>query len=157
MNEQLEGPLIKFVTEFINAYDNNREDLFKCYGANALFTLSVGRGTDLLPYRKHQRSIVDHRHLNNPDVEKYRTCRKNKTPIRDTNRFSDPNTIKRKRLGILACLSELPKSSHDLNSCFLDVTLEVPTIIGFTLTGTFKEPDSGKCRFFSRHILASFT
>jgi len=143
LNEQLEGPLIKFVTDFINAYDGNREDLFKCYGANALFTLSVGRGVDLSPYRKHQRSIVDHRHLNNSDVEKYRTCH--------------PNTIKRKRLGILACLSELPKTSHDLNSCFLDVTLEVPSIIGFTLTGTFKEPENGKCRFFSRHILASFT
>jgi hypothetical protein len=38
----------------------------------------------------------------------------------------DPNTIKKKKLLIVATMEEMPKTEHDLlNSCFLDVTLQV--------------------------------
>lgn len=32
----------------------------------------------------------------------------------------------------------------------------MPSIIGFTLTGTVAEPETGAIRYFSRHMLLSF-
>lgn len=137
----LEGPLIGFIQKFITAFDTNRESLMYCYASDAVFTLCVGRGTDMSEYRKHQRNLINYRfHMDGPNAEKYRSCH--------------PNTIKKKKLLIVATMEEMPKTEHDLlNSCFLDVTLQAPTIIGFSLTGTFIETESRKVRFFSRHIL----
>ena len=84
----LEGPLIEFVAKFIDAFDNNREALYHCYASDTIFTLCVGRGTDLQSYRKHQRNLVNYKHFVDPqNTDKYRNCRKstlamsNKQPV----------------------------------------------------------------------------
>ena len=71
--------------------------------------------------------------------------------------YLDPNSIKRKKLQILATFEEFPKTEHDLaNSTLLDVNLQVPEIISFNLTGTYKEVKSGNIFYFSRQMLCSF-
>jgi hypothetical protein len=73
----LEGPLIGFIQKFITAFDTNRESLMYCYASDAVFTLCVGRGTDMSEYRKHQRNLINYRfHMDGPNAEKYRSCRK---------------------------------------------------------------------------------
>jgi len=69
----------------------------------------------------------------------------------DKYRTPHANTIKKTKLTIIALTGELPKTKHDLkNSTYCNVTFQVPTIIGFTLTGTVAKTDTGAIRYFSR-------
>jgi len=106
--------------------------------------MGVGYGTDVQKYRQHQRNMIQFRREGyNQGQDKYRT--------------PDANTIKKTKLSIIALIGELPKTKHDLkNSTYCDVTFQVPTIIGFTLTGTVAETDTGAIRYFSRHMLLNF-
>jgi len=142
--KELEEPLFSFIVKFIEAYDNDREKLFELYAKDAIFTMGVGYGTDVQKYRQHQRNMIQFRREGyNQGQDKYRT--------------PDANTIKKTKLSIIALIGELPKTKHDLkNSTYCDVTFQVPTIIGFTLTGTVAETDTGAIRYFSRHMLLNF-
>ena len=65
--------------------------------------------------------------------------------------------LHRGKLNIVSFLESLPKTTHDLNSFTLDVTVSTETTIIFSLTGLFRErEDSGKLkpiRHFSRFFV----
>lgn len=148
LNKELETKLIPFIMEFIKEFDGDRTKLIGMYSDDAVFTMSVGWGSDLQDYRKHQRNMINYKsnqggYNHGGQSDKYRS--------------PHPNSIKKSKLQIIALFADLPGTEHDLqNSTFLDVTFEMAEIIGFTLSGTLKEKNSDKFRQFSRHLLCRF-
>jgi len=152
LNKDLEKQLIPFILDFIKEFDGDRTKLIGRYSDDAVFTMSVGWGTDLQDYRKHQRNMINFKHAqggyNHGNVT---------GAYGDKYRSPHPNSIKKSKLQIIALFADLPATEHDLqNSTFLDVTFEMAEIIGFTLSGTLKEKKEGKVRQFSRHVLCRF-
>jgi len=148
LNKELEAKLIPFIMEFIKEFDGDRTKLIGMYSDDAVFTMSVGWGSDLQDYRKHQRNMINYKsnqggYNHGGQSDKYRS--------------PHPNSIKKSKLQIIALFADLPATEHDLqNSTFLDVTFEMAEIIGFTLSGTLKEKNCDKVRQFSRHLLCRF-
>jgi len=59
-------------------------------------------------------------------------------------------------LDIVAFLARLPKTTHDVNGFSVDLTLAIPTLINFSVTGCFKErggPREMNLRYFHRTFL----
>jgi len=148
LNKDLEAKLIPFIMEFVKEFDGDRTKLIGMYSDDAVFTMSVGWGSDLQDYRKHQRNMINYK----SNQGGYNHGGQN-----DKYRSPHPNSIKKSKLQIIALFADLPATEHDLqNSTFLDVTFEMAEIIGFTLSGTLKEKNSDKVRQFSRHLLCRF-
>jgi nuclear RNA export factor len=137
--------LLDFIQKYISAYDSNREELFPIYAPEAKFSISVGWGHGLDAYRRHQRNLINFRYMKEGG-DKYRT--------------PHLNTIKNKKISIIALMTELPKTQHDLINTKLDCSLEIPQVmVAFTLTGVFKEvgETTETFRYFSRHMICQIS
>uniref|UniRef100_A0A8C5WNV7 Nuclear RNA export factor 1 n=1 Tax=Laticauda laticaudata TaxID=8630 RepID=A0A8C5WNV7_LATLA len=82
---------------------------------------------------------------------------------RNVKRQKDPSLrfrlLKHTKLNVVAFLSELPKTQHDVNSFVVDVCAQTNTLLCFTLKGIFKEGEFDSrfrdvVRAFSRIFIA---
>ena len=67
--------------EFIKEFDGDRTKLIGMYSDDAVFTMSVGWGSDLQDYRKHQRNMINYKsnqggYNHGGQSDKYRSPRK---------------------------------------------------------------------------------
>ena len=81
LNKELEAKLIPFIMEFIKEFDGDRTKLIGMYSDDAVFTMSVGWGSDLQDYRKHQRNMINYKsnqggYNHGGQSDKYRSPRK---------------------------------------------------------------------------------
>ena len=81
LNKDLEAKLIPFIMEFVKEFDGDRTKLIGMYSDDAVFTMSVGWGSDLQDYRKHQRNMINYKsnqggYNHGGQNDKYRSPRK---------------------------------------------------------------------------------
>ncbi|MBN3301952.1 NXF1 factor, partial [Amia calva] len=129
----------RFLQEYYKVYDSgNRWLLLEAYQDGATFSLSYPFCSQN-PYRC--------------SLEGYKTSSNVKEPKDPTSWF---HLQKQTRQGVVALLSELPKTQHDPSSFVVDVHTSTKKIVSFTVTGVFKEVNekSGdSVRMFSRTFI----
>ncbi|XP_066578171.1 nuclear RNA export factor 1-like [Amia ocellicauda] len=129
----------RFLQEYYTVYDSgNRWLLLEAYQDGATFSLSYPFCSQN-PYRC--------------SLEGYKTSSNVKEPKDPTSWF---HLQKQTRQGVVALLSELPKTQHDPSSFVVDVHTSTKKIVSFTVTGVFKEVNekSGdSVRMFSRTFI----
>ena len=83
-------------------------------------------------------------------LNEYLTRSRNLLRITDSTRRRA--TLRQGRLAVVSFLNELPKSSHDMASFTLDVTLATEGVMSFSVTGVFREVDHSEpvIRHFTR-------
>ncbi|OQV15073.1 Nuclear RNA export factor 1 [Hypsibius exemplaris] len=135
-NEELRGPLEKFVKDFFFCYDGGRQDLLHAYSDDAQFSLEYLRSPDRNhPYYPYNRNL----------------------------QFTTDNSTRIKRLvvgktAIVNLFVSLPRTQHIVESFSMDIFFIENAITGFNLSGCFREdfPASAKggtLRSFSRNFL----
>jgi len=117
-NEAAAGVVLTFLEQFFKLYDSdNRQPLLDAYHEEAMFSLSAyGRHDMLSAY------IPESRNLLRVDYEKKRH-----------------DLLRRGRLSVVAFLTKLPKTEHDMNTFTLDVPFTSESLMTFTVTGCFRE------------------
>jgi len=117
-NEGAGGVVLTFLEQFFKLYDSdNRQPLLDAYHEEAMFSLSAyGRHELLSSY------IPESRNLIKVDYEKKRH-----------------DLLRRGRLSVVAFLTKLPKTEHDMNTFTLDVPFTSESLMTFTVTGCFRE------------------
>ncbi|XP_044304579.1 nuclear RNA export factor 1 [Varanus komodoensis] len=138
-SEGLKALIVQFLQQYYTIYDSgNRQGLLDAYHDGACCSLSI-------PFSLHNpsRSSLAEYFKNSRNVKKL------KDP---TMRF---RLLKHTKLNVVAFLSELPKTQHDINSFVVDVCAQTNTLLCFTLNGIFKEVD-GKCRDSVRAFVRVF-
>ncbi|MBN3302599.1 NXF1 factor, partial [Amia calva] len=165
----------RFLQEYYKVYDSgNRWLLLEAYQDGATFSLSYPFCSQN-PYRYYKVYDSGNRWLlleayqdgatlslsypfcsQNPyrcSLEGYKTSSNVKEPKDPTSWF---HLQKQTRQGVVALLSELPKTQHDPSSFVVDVHTSTKKIVSFTVTGVFKEVNekSGdSVRMFSRTFI----
>ncbi|XP_060614230.2 nuclear RNA export factor 1 [Anolis sagrei] len=128
-SEGLKVLIGQFLQQYYAIYDSgDRQGLLDAYHDGACCSLSI-------PYavQNPARSSL---------VEYFKSSRNVKKLKDPTMRF---RLLKHTKLNVVAFLSELPKTQHDINSFVVDVCAQTSTLLCFTLHGVFKEVD-GRCR-----------
>jgi len=117
-NEAAGGVVLTFLEQFFKLYDSdNRQPLLDAYHEEAMFSLSAYGRHDLL-----SAYIPESRNLMKVDYEKKRH-----------------DLLRRGRLSVVAFLTKLPKTEHDMNTFTLDVPFTSEGLMTFTVTGCFRE------------------
>ena len=117
-NEAAGGVVLTFLEQFFKLYDSdNRQPLLDAYHEEAMFSLSAYGRHDLL-----SAYIPESRNLLKVDYEKKRH-----------------DLLRRGRLSVVAFLTKLPKTEHDMNTFTLDVPFTSESLMTFTVTGCFRE------------------
>ncbi|XP_032089881.1 nuclear RNA export factor 1 [Thamnophis elegans] len=135
-SEGLKMLIVRFLQQYYAIYDSgDRQGLLDAYHEGACCSLSIPFSTNH-PYR-------------NSLAEYFKNSR-------NVKRLKDPSLrfrlLKHTKLNVVAFLSELPKTQHDVNSFVVDVCAQTNTLLCFTLSGIFKEVDSR-----SRDTVRAFT
>lgn len=133
-NEEAGNVVLSFLKEYFKLYDSdNRQPLLDAYHEDAMFSLAASGKYELL-----SAYIPESRNLKRVDYEKKRH-----------------DLLRKGRLGVVAFLSKLPKTEHDMNTFTLDVPFTSPNLMTFTVTGCFRERGT-KClniKHFNRCFL----
>ncbi len=124
VNDQVGDFIGKFLEQYFRVYDSeSREQLGMAYHEEATMSMSTAYGPDA------------NRNENKLDEYVYRS--------RNLARVADPvkrqRLLRQGRLAIVAFLSELPKTRHDLTTFTLDVPFATERLITFTVSGIFME------------------
>uniref|UniRef100_A0A6J0TWV2 Nuclear RNA export factor 1 n=1 Tax=Pogona vitticeps TaxID=103695 RepID=A0A6J0TWV2_9SAUR len=128
-SEGLKGLIVQFLQQYYSIYDSgDRQGLLNAYHDGACCSLSIP-----ISANNPSRSFLSEYFKNSRNVKRL------KDP---TMRF---RLLKHTKLNVVAFLSELPKTQHDINSFVVDVCAQTSTLLCFTLNGLFKQLDS-KCR-----------
>ncbi|XP_034954266.1 nuclear RNA export factor 1 [Zootoca vivipara] len=128
-SEDLKALILRFLQQYYTVYDSgDRQGLLDAYHDGACCSLSIP-----FSLHNHSRSTLAEYFKNSRNVKKL------KDP---TMRF---RLLKHTKLNVVAFLSELPKTQHDINSFIVDVCAQTNTLLSFTVNGVFKEVD-GRCR-----------
>ncbi|XP_026544480.1 nuclear RNA export factor 1 [Notechis scutatus] len=140
-SEGLKVLIARFLQQYYAIYDSgDRQGLLDAYheaaccSLNIPFSVNHPQRTALAEYFKNSRNV-----------------KRQKDP---SLRF---RLLKHTKLNVVAFLSELPKTQHDVNSFVVDVCAQTNTLLCFTLKGIFKEVDSrfrDVVRAFSRIFIA---
>lgn len=124
--------VLTFVKEFFKAYDSDsRQPLLDAYHDQAVMSLSAYGRHDLL-----SAYIPESRNLLKVNYEKRRH-----------------DLLRQGKLQVVAFLSKLPKTEHDMNTFTLDVPFSSESLMIFTITGCFREKDTkqkASIRHFNR-------
>ncbi|KAL7978177.1 hypothetical protein Chor_005164 [Crotalus horridus] len=133
-SEGLKMLIVRFLQQYYAIYDSgDRQGLLDAYHEGACCSLSIPFSVNH-PYR-------------NSLAEYFKNSR-------NVKRLKDPSMrfrlLKHTKLNVVAFLSELPKTQHDVNSFVVDNSL-----LCFTLSGIFKEVDS-RCRDLVRAFTRVF-
>jgi len=133
-NEQSGNLVLTFLKEYFKAYDSdNRQPLLDAYHEKAVMSMSAYGRHDLLPAY-----IPESRNLKRVEYEKKRH-----------------DLLRKGKLQIVAFLSKLPKTEHDMNTFTLDLPFTSESLMIFTVTGCFKERDT-KLKESIRHFNRCF-
>uniref|UniRef100_A0A8C1C2G6 Nuclear RNA export factor 1 n=1 Tax=Cyprinus carpio carpio TaxID=630221 RepID=A0A8C1C2G6_CYPCA len=136
VSNEIQGLIQRFLQHYYCVYDSgDRQPLLEAYHNDACFSLS-------LP------SI---NHLSRCRLKNYHEHSRNIKNIKDPSAWF--HLLKRSRLTVVAFLSELPKTQHDMNSINVDVNTYSRTLLAFTVSGVFKEADDklrDRVKAFSR-------
>ncbi|KAM6434812.1 nuclear RNA export factor 1 isoform 2-T2 [Liasis olivaceus] len=128
-SEGLKMLIVQFLQQYYAIYDSgDRQGLLDAYHEGACCSLSIPFSVNH-PYR-------------NSLAEYFKNSRNVKRLKDPTMRF---RLLKHTKLNVVAFLSELPKTQHDVNSFVVDVCAQTNSLLCFTLSGIFKEVDS-RCR-----------
>ncbi|KAM3824967.1 nuclear RNA export factor 1 [Vipera latastei] len=135
-SEGLKMLIVRFLQQYYAIYDSgDRQGLLDAYHEGACCSLSIPFSANH-PYR-------------NSLAEYFKNSR-------NVKRLKDPSMrfrlLKHTKLNVVAFLSELPKTQHDVNSFVVDVCAQTNSLLCFTLSGIFKEVDSR-----SRDLVRAFT
>ncbi|KAK7137621.1 hypothetical protein R3I94_013313 [Phoxinus phoxinus] len=129
VSNEIQDLIQRFLQHYYCIYDSgDRQRLLEAYHDGACFSLSLPPINNLSrcrlkDYHKHSRNI---KNIKDP-----------------SGRF---RLLKRTRLTLVAFLSELPKTQHDINLINVDVNTYTSTLLVFTVSGVFKEVDEIKSR-----------
>uniref|UniRef100_A0A673KIM8 Nuclear RNA export factor 1-like n=1 Tax=Sinocyclocheilus rhinocerous TaxID=307959 RepID=A0A673KIM8_9TELE len=123
VSNEIQGLIHRFLLHYYCVYDSgDRQLLLEAYHDDACFSLSlpsINHLSRLKNYHEHSRNIKN---------------------IKDSSAWF--HLLKRSRLTVVAFLSELPKTQHDMNSVNVDVNTYSRTLLVFTVSGVFKEGES---------------
>ncbi|KAK9391149.1 nuclear RNA export factor 1 [Crotalus adamanteus] len=138
-SEGLKMLIVRFLQQYYAIYDSgDRQGLLDAYHEGACCSLSIPFSVNH-PYR-------------NSLAEYFKNSR-------NVKRLKDPSMrfrlLKHTKLNVVAFLSELPKTQHDVNSFVVDVCAQTNSLLCFTLSGIFKEVDS-RCRDLVRAFTRVF-
>lgn len=123
VSNEIQGLIQRFLEQYYSIYDSgDRQPLLEAYHESACFSLCLPSISNpsryKLDYFKNSRNVKN---------------------IKDSpTRF---RLLKHTRLTVVACLNELPKTQHDINSINVDVNAYASTLLAFTVSGVFKEVD----------------
>ncbi|XP_043112664.1 nuclear RNA export factor 1 isoform X2 [Puntigrus tetrazona] len=122
VSNEIQSLIQRFLQHYYCVYDSgDRQLLLEAYHDDACFSLSlpsINHLSRLKNYREHSRNI---KNIKDPSA-----------------RF---HLLKRSRLTVVAFLSELPNTQHDMNSVNVDVNTYSSTLLAFTVSGVFREAD----------------
>ncbi|CAG5136897.1 unnamed protein product, partial [Candidula unifasciata] len=128
VNDEVQNLVVLFIKEYYTIFDSDkRRDLMPAYHENAQFSLFVGRNLLLDRQPGFNNFFDDSRNLK-------------KIGHFDSEKLN--KKIKTGVLSVVSCLEALPKTTHDMNSFVVDVSLATPTMITFSWQGVFRENDS---------------
>ncbi|XP_063173251.1 nuclear RNA export factor 1 [Candoia aspera] len=128
-SEGLKMLIVQFLQQYYAIYDSgDRQGLLDAYHEGACCSMSIPFSVNH-PYR-------------NSLAEYFKNSRNVKRLKDPTMRF---RLLKHTKLNVVAFLSELPKTQHDVNSFVVDVCAQTNSLLCFTLNGIFKEVDN-RCR-----------
>ncbi|XP_070622273.1 nuclear RNA export factor 1 isoform X1 [Erythrolamprus reginae] len=142
--EGLKMLIIRFLQQYYAIYDSgDRQGLLDAYHEGACCSLSIPFSASH-PYSSSPRGS-----RRNPLADYFKNSR-------NVKRLKDPSLrfrlLKHTKLNVVAFLSELPKTQHDVNSFVVDVCAQTNTLLCFTLNGIFKDVDNR-----SRDMVRAFT
>ncbi|KAJ7307562.1 hypothetical protein JRQ81_009588 [Phrynocephalus forsythii] len=124
-SEGLKVLIGQFLQQYYSIYDSgDRQGLLDAYHDGACCSLSIPASS--------------HMHTKSTLTEYFKNSRNVKRLKDPTMRF---RLLKHTKLNVVAFLSELPKTQHDVNSFVVDVCAQTSTLLCFTLNGFFKEVD----------------
>jgi len=119
-NEEAGVIVCKFLEEYFKAYDSDsRQPLLDAYHEEAVMSMSAHGNHEKMPAY-----IPESRNLKRVYEKKAH------------------DLLRRGKLQIVAFLSKLPKTEHDLSTFTLDVPFTSPSLMTFTVTGLFRERDT---------------
>jgi len=119
-NEEAGVIVCKFLEEYFKAYDSDsRQPLLDAYHEEAVMSMSALGSIEKMPAY-----IPESRNLK-------RVYEKKRHDL-----------LRSGKLQIVAFLSKLPKTEHDLSTFTLDVPFTSPSLMTFTVTGLFRERDT---------------
>ncbi|KAH9514235.1 Nuclear RNA export factor 1 [Bulinus truncatus] len=127
-NDDVKSLVVTFLKEYYSIFDSDhRKDLMPAYHENAQLSVCAVKN----PHIDRQ-----------PTLGSYMDESRNLKVIGHYDQDKLAKKIKSGLLSVISCLENLPKTTHDLNSFKVDVTLATPTMLCFVLQGFFKENDS---------------
>ncbi|XP_031224203.1 nuclear RNA export factor 2-like [Mastomys coucha] len=139
-SKSLKNLLMQFMLQYYLIYDyGDRYSLLSAYHAEACFSLTIAFNSD----KEDLSSLEDY-------------LKDNRNMMRLKNSFLLMQLLKHKNYNIVACLHELPKTQHDLNSYVIDLCVQTEKMICFSVNGVFKEVEGkswGCVRAFTRTFI----
>ena len=127
-----------FLENFFKVYDSNdandRQHLLGAYHNDAVFSMCLNTAISTV--------------TKNHSLNEYLKISRNLRRIRERN--TRQQLIKHTKLAVVAFLTELPATTHKLDSFVLDVPVATPSCLVFTIHGVFLEKKLNVLRGFSR-------
>ncbi|BFZ07487.1 hypothetical protein BsWGS_10526 [Bradybaena similaris] len=143
VNDEVQNLVVLFVKEYYTLFDSDkRRELMPAYHENAQFSYFAAKNI-----------LLDRQ----PAINNYFDDSRNLKRIGHIGSEKLNKKIKTGVLSVISCLEALPKTTHDMNSFVVDVSLATPTMITFSLQGLFREnenrSDRTTIRTFSRTFI----
>ena len=139
----------QFLQQYFLIFDSeNRQPLLDAYVEHACFSMTVSYPphytNKLNGYLMENRNLMENKNLMD---------NRNLYRINDTNRKQ--KLLKHGRLPVVSFISEMPQTSHYLNTFTMDISLITDGIMLITVTGLFKELDKKEqpVRYFNRTFI----
>ncbi|CAH1792138.1 unnamed protein product [Owenia fusiformis] len=126
-NSQAQDVVTKFIKQYYDIYDSeSRQGLLEAYHENALFSISCANNPSIQG--------------NQPFLNSYIQDSRNLQKVYNSDKRM--RLLKQGKLNVVAFLTNLPKTKHDMNSLVVDVNHISASLLSFTVNGVFKETDS---------------
>ncbi|ENN77920.1 hypothetical protein YQE_05597, partial [Dendroctonus ponderosae] len=143
-NTEGEAIVKQFLEQYFLIYDSkNRQPLLAAYHENAMFSF-----TTAYPYGLGKDKNVSW-------LNWYQTENRNVFKVVDIDRRC--KLLKQGQLSIVSFLQDMPDTKHDIQSFTVDLTLFTPQMLCLSISGIFKELNTGHkippTRFFFRTIV----
>lgn len=133
----------QFLEQYFVIYDGeSRQPLLQAYHEQAMFSMTMA-----YPYGMTAK--------NSSWLNWYQTDNRNLIRVQDPERRN--RLLRQGHLAVVSFLSEMPKTKHDIHSFTVDLSIFTPQLLMLSVTGIFKELESGQktapVRSFSRALL----
>ncbi|XP_033363149.1 nuclear RNA export factor 1-like [Bombus vosnesenskii] len=139
----------QFLQQYFLIFDSeNRQPLLDAYVEHACFSMTVS-------YPPHYTNKLNGYLMENRNLMENKNLMDNRNLYRtnDTNRRQ--KLLKHGRLPVVSFISQMPQTSHYLNTFTMDINLITAGIMLITVTGLFKELDKKEqpIRYFNRTFI----